>query len=827
MPRASVASWVEVARSAVTAHGGNLFKLVGDGGWAEFQSASAAVEAARALHAGMTPAVLAARVALYSGEAEAQPDGDWLGVPLNRCARLLSLGHPGQILVAGSTALLLTGGGALRELGLHHLRDVVEPIVVYQLLVDGVAGEFPPLRSDVRHVALPASRGRLIGRDDELRHVRRLLDDHRLVTLAGVGGTGKTRLAIEAARDVSDGFELTAFVDLAAIAQPMQIVPAALDAVGAVVRDETPVAGVLAVVIGQRRVLLVLDNAEHLLDGVADLCDVLLDDCAEVRLLVTSREPLGVDGEHVWRVPSLDPRGAAVELFRDRAGIDVADDVAIEVCERLDGIPLAIELAGARARSLGADELLANLSDRFRILVGGRRARGRQATMHAALDWSHSLLTESERVLLRRLSVFAGGFTIPAAEAVCAPLADRSVRETLAALVDKSLVVWDGIDHRHRMLETVRAFANDRLVDAGETEEYRDAHVRWMVAELAAQPFNDPTTLYPLLPEVANLRAAFDWLAECRRDRELIELADMAGGIWYQLLLEPELAPRLNAAFERCRDSLDTCGQVMALNLIGALGGDRRPALLEALELDPTGRCESARGIRAYAILYRSLTDPVGALADLDVLRRDWPPPRPPDFDLLMRVAEAQALWRSGDRRRAEDVLVALLDGHPSIYTFGPLASLVTMRISSGDLDGADRVLTHVENDPYRLGRIGLLACETRRSELLTAQGDLPEAAAMLRAVEAIRDRRLAFYPAADQHWLEAAGYLAASLGRIDDAAILISVAERLLGPETSPFIPWYLHESYADHDAWRAAREAPPTVERARAAARSIGRQL
>ena len=169
-------------------------------------------------------------------------------------------------------------------------------------------------------------------------------------------------------------------------------------------------------------------------------------------------------------------------------------------------------------------------------------------------------------------------------------------------------------------------------------------------------------------------------------------------------------------------------------------------------------------GVRAYAILYRSLTDPVGTLADLDELRRDWPPPRPPDFDLLMHVAEAQALWRSGDRRRAEDVLVALLDGHPSIYTFGPLASLVTMRISSGDLDGADRVLTHVENDPYRLGRIGLLACETRRSELLTAQGDLPEAAAMLpHAVEAIRDRRLAFYPAADQHWLEAAGYLATS----------------------------------------------------------------
>ena len=816
------------AQSVVPAHGGLVFKLVGDGGWAAFESASGAVEAARALQVEASEGTLPARVAMYSGESEPQPDGDWLGVPLNRCARLLSLGHPGQVLVAGSTALLMgVDRRVLRELGLHHLRDVDEPIVVYQLFGDGLPAEFPPLRSDVQHVSLPVPRGRLIGRVEELGHVGRLVEDHRLVTLTGVGGTGKTRLAVASAWSIADRFELTAFVDLSALTQPGQIVPAALDAAGAMMGDQTPAADVLAGVVGVRRVLLVVDNAEHLLDGVGDLCDTLLDRCPHVRLLVTSREPLGVVGEQVWRVPSLDARGAAIELFREHAGVDVAESIAVEVCERLDGIPLAIELAGARARSLGADEVLANLSDRFRVLIGGRRARGRQATMHAALDWSHHLLDEPERMLLRRLAVFAGGFTIDAAKTVCAPLDGRSIRDALSALVDKSLVVWDGGTHRHGLLETVRAFALDRLVDAGEAERCRDAHADWMVATLADQPFNDPTTLLPLLPEAANLRAAMDWLADCQRDVELIRLADLSGGIWYQLLLEPELAPQLNAAFERCRHRLDLCDQVKAINVIGALSSDRRNALVEALQLDPDGRCEASLGVRAYVVLYHSLTDGAAALTALDELRRSWPPPRSPDFDLLLRVAEAQARWREGDRRGAEAVYMELLDDHPSIYVFGPLASLVTMRITFGDFDGAERVLARVESDPHRHGRIGMLACETRRCELLTAQGDLPAAAAMLRAVEAIRDRRLAFYPAADQHWLEAAAFLATALEHIADAAVLATMAERLLGPETSPFITWSLHEDNAQHPAWQAARRTPPTIERARATARTIGRLL
>ncbi len=363
-----------------------MFKLVGDGGWVAFESASGAVEAARALMLERSEGALPARVAMYSGEAEQQADGDWLGVPLNRCARLLSLGHPGQVLVAGSTALLVgVDRRVLRELGLYHLRDVDEPIVVYQLVSEGLAAEFPPLRSDVQHVSLPVPRDRLVGRANELEHVGSLLRDHRLLTLTGVGGTGRTRLAIESARRVADNFELTAFVDLSALTQAGQIIPAVLDAAGAMMGgDQTAAADVLAVVFGLRRVLLVVDNAEHLLDGVGDLCDTVLDRCPHVRLLVMSREPLGVTGEQVWRVPSLETRGAAVELFWEHAGADVAESVAIEVCERLDGIPLAIELAGARARSLGAEEVLANLTAFFLAETAGSESAASRACIETA-----------------------------------------------------------------------------------------------------------------------------------------------------------------------------------------------------------------------------------------------------------------------------------------------------------------------------------------------------------------------------------------------------------------------------------------------------------
>jgi len=826
LARDSVNRWVDAARKAIPAHGGKLFKLVGDGGWAEFDSARAAVDAALDLQLLGAGGDAGARTALYSGEAELQPDGDWLGVPLNRCSRLLSLGHPGQILIAGSTALLLgSKTDDLRELGLYNLRDVAQPIVVYQLVSDELPSAFPPIRSGISEVRLPTTRDQLIGREAHVVHVQSLLVDHRLVTLAGVGGTGKTRLAIEVASAMADDFQLTTFVDLVSARLDTHVASAVLDAVGAMSPDEAPEPEMVAEVLGERRVLLVIDNAEHVLDGVADLVEVLLDRCPGVRLLVTSREPLGVRSECVWRVPSLDVSGSAVDLYRDRLGAPVDAVLAEELCSRLDGIPLAIELAAARARSLGTEEVLRNLSDRFRILVGGRRARGRQATLQAALDWSHQLLDTDEQLLLRRLSPFSGGFTARAAGEVAGRLPSRDTRDVLASLVDKSLVVLESETGRHRLLETVRAFAHDRLVEADEAVVMHDAHARWIADDFAAQPFADTSTLRPLLPETPNLRAALDWLYESGRDVDFLRLVRASRGLWLQQMMEADLYPQATAAFERSREEMDRCEQVESCVSLAFLSADRLTWLTEAVALDPHRECDASLSTRAFGAIYTSYTDPVAARAELDPIA-DALRSGGPDRDLLRIVIESHIRYLSGDEQGADDLYRTLLDGHPSIMTFGPLCGLVSMRVLRGDIGGAEEVYAHVIADPDRGTRLGVAAVDGVHCQILTARNLYGEAAAALRLVEAIRDRHLAFYPAADNTWFDAAAFLAARTGHVAEAAVLTWASGQRQGLETSPFTSWVLSRELADRPEWHAVVAAPPTIERARECARWVARQ-
>jgi predicted ATPase/class 3 adenylate cyclase len=552
--RAAVARHDALLRQAVAAHGGHVFRTVGDGLCAAFarspDAVAAALTAQQALRAEPWDEVdpLRARMALHTAIVDHR-DGDYVGAGLNRLGRLLAIGHGGQVLLSSGVFPLvrdaLPAGAGLRDLGEHRLRDLDRPELVYQLLHADLPADFPPLRSlDAYPHNLPLQLTSFVGREQELAEFRRLLATTRLLTLTGAGGCGKTRLALQVAADLVERYpDGVWLVDLAPLTEPDLVPQAVASAVG--VRDQPgePLATTLLTVLWRKHVLLVLDNCEHLLDACATLAEALLQGCPGVRILATSRELLGVAGETAWRVPSLstpDPAHlpaanqllgyAAVRLLVERAR-QVQPTFAVtehnapalaQICRRLDGIPLALELAAARATALSAEQIAARLDDRFRLLTGGRRtALRRQQTLAAAIDWSHDLLAEPERILFRRLSVFAGGWTLAAAEAVGADegIEAWEVLDLLTRLVEKSLVVaeasHDG-ETRYRLLETVRQYAGDKLLAAGEAASARDRHRDWCLnfveqACLGIEGHDQITWIDWLEAEHDNLRAALSW----------------------------------------------------------------------------------------------------------------------------------------------------------------------------------------------------------------------------------------------------------------------------------------------------------------------------
>jgi predicted ATPase/class 3 adenylate cyclase len=542
-----------IIRAGLAAHGGREVDTQGDAFFAVFTSPSACVAAAvgmqRALRAYPWPSGAAVRVrmGIHCGEA-AQTDVGLVGFEVHRAARIAGVAHGGQILLSAATAALLRdsmpGGASARDLGLHRLKDLGRPEQIFQLEADGLPAGFPPLASlDNPRLRnnLPAQVSSFIGRDAQLGEVRRLITTSRLVTLTGTGGAGKTRLALQAAAALLDGSgDGVWFVDLAPL-QDGDLVAATVASVLGIHDDpDRPLASTLAEAVGQRSLLVLLDNCEHVVDACAKLADVLLRACPNIVLLATSREPLGVDGEHVYRVPSMETPGdgagidairsaEAVRLLADRAerqGARLIWDqqtaaVAGRICRRLDGIPLAIELAAARLQVMSVTELDARLDRRFSILTGGSRAGlPRQQTLLAMVDWSWELLTAAERHVLASLCVFAGGFDLAAAEAVTAGevvLADE-VLGHLCALVDKNLVQFDdtGADPaRYRLLETVRQYATRQLEahDRSAADEARLAHRdHYLALAEAAAPHlvagDQAEWLDRLGLELDNLRAA-------------------------------------------------------------------------------------------------------------------------------------------------------------------------------------------------------------------------------------------------------------------------------------------------------------------------------
>ncbi len=547
----------QVVSNTIAAHDGvrPVEQGEGDSFVAAFARASDAVACALELQrAPLAPIRL--RIGIHTGEIQLRDEGNYAGPTINRTARLRDLGHGGQTLLSGATEAMvldsLPSGAWLSDLGTHSLRDLPRPERVIQLCHPDLVNDFAPLRvvKAVISQRLPVQFTSFIGREADIAQVRDLVTQNRLVTLTGAGGVGKTRMAIQVAGQFSSDFsDGVWYVDLAPITDPDLVPITMARALGLPEQPGRSTVGTLRRFVAGRQLLVVLDNCEHLLDASAALIVALLEAGPKLSLLATSREPIGVAGELSWRVPSLPLADKAIELFVDRAcrarpDFVVTDDNAAavtEICRRLDGVPLAIELAAARVRALSLAEILDSLHDRFRLLTGGARtAVRRQQTLRASVDWSHALLTEPERVLFRRLAAFMGGFDLVGAQSVCGggDVERYQVLDQLALLVDKSLVVADesASRTRYRLLETMRQYALEKLGESGEADLVRTRHRDYytaLAAKLDLPADSDyERGLEQAETEIDNLRAAFAWSRE-NSDADLaLALASSLQPLW-------------------------------------------------------------------------------------------------------------------------------------------------------------------------------------------------------------------------------------------------------------------------------------------------------
>jgi predicted ATPase/class 3 adenylate cyclase len=737
-----------VIRSGIAGHGGREIDTQGDAFFAVFSSPSACVAAVidmqRCLagHEWPMGEQVRVRMGIHVGEALETATG-LVGFDVHRGSRVAAAAHGGQVLLSAAAAAIvrdsLPAGAFLRDLGAHRLKDLGRPEQIFQLEADGLGCVFPPLRSlENPELAnnLPSYLSSFVGRQTELDELRSLVESYRLVTVTGFGGTGKTRLALQVAAElVGDGGRGVWFVGLSMVARPEQVPGGIRAALG--VREQAgqaPLDTVLKV-LREQSALIILDNCEHLIEACANVADVITRTCPRVHIVATSREPLGIDGERVYRLGPLslpeevadnrrDMEGSdAVQLFAERARAHdttfVLDDAAAAliaaICRRLDGIPLAIEMAAARVGAMSLADLNGRLDQRFRLLTGGsRNAPARQRTLQAMVEWSFDLLKPDEREVLCRLWVFAGGFGLQAAEAVCTPLAcgTGDVADVLASLVSKSLVVADRSSGslRYRLLDTIRQYASSQLVSTSggaEAASARKAHAEYYLklAEEAAPELvgrNQGRWLRRLDIDQDNLATAVTYFAASRGDSEQVLRfgAALHRYLWSRGHLEP--IAHLRAALNRpepMSDAVRVRAALAAGYLVASLLGMHRQAeMRSAAELSEQA-LEMARRLRdprlvAQALTLRYMTagflgEPGAAGLGQKALEaaRSTGDPRLVG-DALYPLA--YLMPASGDRR---EVLLEALGNHRQVgdlfYICSELAELASDALANGQLAAA------------------------------------------------------------------------------------------------------------------------------------------
>ncbi len=833
----------EILNSAIEAQGGFVFKTMGDAFCAAFATATDALQAAlaaqRALHAEEweEECVILVRMALHTGVVE-ERDGDYFGPPLNRVARLLSAAHGGQTLLSLPAQELvrdlLPVGVELRDFGEHRLKDLARPERVYQLVATSLPADFPPLRTlESRPNNLPMQPTLLVGREREVEEVRgRLLaPEVRLLTLTGPGGTGKTRLALQAAADLLDEFEDGVFfVPLAAVTDPDHFFTEIAGALGLQERGDVSLRDALKEYLGRREILLVLDNLEQILTAVP-LVGELRSAAPRLKVLATSRIPLGIYGEHEYAVPPLsipDPKRLpsvkvlsqyeAVRLFIERAEAAKADfeitnenaPAIAEICARLDGLPLAIELAAARIKLLPPKAILTRLANRLKLLTGGAKdLPARQRTLRGAIEWSHDLLEEGERTLFARLAVFSGGRTIEAIEAICDAEGDLPVDalDGVSSLLDKSLLRREeGPEDEPRfvMLETIHEYAREKLQQSGEAEEIGRAHAQYFLAlaEEAAPELTGPDQVPwtdRLEAEHDNLRAALSWSLEAGDSEAALRIGGALWRFWgvrghfsegrrwlstslargeaapssvraRALLAVGDLARRqgdytraedLEASLSLYREAEDTRGEVYALCFLGWIALDRSD--LERAE----GLLEESLALSREAGTARDVSVVLNALAVLEVYRGDYAHANALQEESLSLAREA------GDIRSVANYTVNL----------GWTAAI------TGKYERAETFLHEAQDLFWELGDRNMAAlCDRLFGFVALSRNDLDRA--QILSVKAIRGlQELAEAPGID-FALDVLAGVAALRGEIGKAAQLWGAAMATREANNIPWLP-------------------------------------
>jgi predicted ATPase/class 3 adenylate cyclase len=832
---AALARHDALMRAAMEVHGAYVFKTMGDAFCTVFatplDALAAALDAQRALAREDFAAVegLRVRMALHAGNAD-ERDGDYFGPSVNRVARLLAVGHGGQVLLSDACTKLIANElppeYSLRDLGEHRLKDLAQPERIHQLLAPDLFADFPPLRS-LEHLSnnLPAQVSSFLGRVTEIAEVTALIEQHRLVTLGGSGGVGKTRLSLHVAADLIDSFsDGVWFVELAPLARGDYIPTTVASALGVKLPPEgDPVKNLIRAIKG-KHALLLFDNCEHLVESAARVISAILHGAPKLKVLASSRQTLGVAGEATYQVPSLALpakntghlsaidvlRYESIALFVERARaasdrFSLADEnapIVADICRRLDGIPLAIELAAARVKMLSPQQLRERLDERFRVLTDGSRDMlPRQQTLRALIDWSYDLLDKRERVLFRRLGIFVNGFALEGAAAVGSdePRGELDVFDVLASLVDKSLVLAEpqGDALRYRLLESTRAYALEKLDAAGERDQLAGRHLRYLrdrfaeLWELTQRTARSVDLGAALQIEMEDLRSALDGARVRRAVADGGELLAKIGARWRLAGLNAEGTTRLEAYLAALPAGESRLRAQLLSSLSFLLGESGRR--VQALEM-ATLAVEHARAsfdsptlagaLHRYAhnaMFLNRLDDAELALAEAEAI-----PGASANFRMVLLEARACLIQLRGDLETAARMLEqlrkecrALGDDHTEQVAALNLAEVEHARGHTQRAIAIIRELLSATRSGADNGQLALLL-QNLAGYLVTVDDPLGAGAAAREAIQihAARDPGHALVAATIEHLA-----LAVALGG-DDArgAILEGYADAALG---------------------------------------------